>query len=186
VQRHGISRQLQRAASGSTPRDHATILQIYSSCSSPIDRPRQSAFRYPPAVDNLRRSTPHTAHLSAASPSHSLWDQLDPNHPAHPRRSNSHSARGTTYVPLSAVSFLGGFRTPAAELAALALKRPASETLHRSGQPKFDRGAAQLDHKIKSRNGLCAFTYRASQARHESSAIASMLRVDAREPCGVP
>jgi hypothetical protein len=39
---------------------------------------------------------------------------------------------------------------------------------------------------IKSRNGLCAITYRASQARHESSAIASMLRVDARQLCGVP
>ena len=48
------------------------------------------------------------------------------------------------------------------------------------------RGAAQLDHKIKSRNGLCAFTDRVSQARQESSAIASMLRVDARELCGVP
>jgi hypothetical protein len=64
VQRHGISRQLQRAASGSTPRDRATILQIYSSCSSPIDRPRQNAFRYPPAVANCpttcagRRHTP--------------------------------------------------------------------------------------------------------------------------------
>ena len=34
------------------------------------------------------------------------------------------------YVPLSAVSSLGGFRTPAAEQAAPFLKRPASETLH--------------------------------------------------------
>jgi hypothetical protein len=37
------------------------------------------------------------------------------------------------YVPSSAVSSLGGFRTPAAEYAALSLKRPASETLHIGG-----------------------------------------------------
>jgi hypothetical protein len=42
-------------------------------------------------------------------------------------------ARGTVPRPPSAVSSFGGFRTPAAELAALSLKRPASETLHRSG-----------------------------------------------------
>jgi hypothetical protein len=64
VQRHGISRQLQRTASGSTPRDRVTILQIYSSRSSPIVRPQQSALRYPPAVANRptigagRRHTP--------------------------------------------------------------------------------------------------------------------------------
>ena len=34
---------------------------------------------------------------------------------------------------LSAVSSLGGFRTPASEHAAPSLKRPASETLHRLG-----------------------------------------------------
>jgi hypothetical protein len=37
------------------------------------------------------------------------------------------------YVPSSAVSSLGGFRTPTAERAALSIKRPASETLHTSG-----------------------------------------------------
>ena len=35
------------------------------------------------------------------------------------------------YVPSSAVSSPGGFRTPAAEHAAPSLKRPASETLHK-------------------------------------------------------
>jgi hypothetical protein len=50
-----------------------------------------------------------------------------------PRRSNPHSARGSALRPPSAVSFLGGFRTPAAEYAALSLKRPASETLNNSG-----------------------------------------------------
>jgi hypothetical protein len=34
------------------------------------------------------------------------------------------------YVPLSAVSSLGGFRTPAADLVVPSLMRPASETLH--------------------------------------------------------
>src|SRR5258705_13394679 len=42
-------------------------------------------------------------------------------------------ARGTVLRPPSAVSSFGGFRTPAAEYAAPSLKRPASETLHRSG-----------------------------------------------------
>src|SRR5262249_51746434 len=56
--------------------------------------------------------------------------------PARPQSTNSLAApkspypRRTTHVPLCAVSFLGGFRTPAAEYAALSLKRPASETLH--------------------------------------------------------
>lgn len=36
------------------------------------------------------------------------------------------------YVPLTAVSSLGGFRTPAGECAALSIMRPASETLHKS------------------------------------------------------
>jgi hypothetical protein len=46
----------------------------------------------------------------------------------------------TTHVPLCAVSFLGGFRTPAAEYAALSLKRPASETLHNNGSElSFDQ-----------------------------------------------
>jgi len=45
---------------------------------------------------------------------------------------------GTTYVPLSAVSFIGGFRTPAAQLAAPSLKRPASETLYTSGHRQAD------------------------------------------------
>ena len=42
-------------------------------------------------------------------------------------------ARGTVLRPPSAVSSFGGFRTPAAEYAVPSLKRPASETLHRTG-----------------------------------------------------
>ena len=40
-------------------------------------------------------------------------------------------ARGAFLRPPSAVSSFGGFRTPAAEHAALSFKRPASETLHK-------------------------------------------------------
>jgi hypothetical protein len=42
------------------------------------------------------------------------------------RRSRPPAAR--PYLPLSAVSYLGGFRTPAAERAVPSLKQPASET----------------------------------------------------------
>ena len=131
MQRHGISRQLQPTASGSTPHNHVAIPQVCSSLSlPPVTAGRiQISVRRRKSPDNLRRSTPHTAHSSAASPSRSLLDRLDPIQSAHPRRPNPHSARGTTYVPLRAVSFLGGFRTPAAELAASPLMRPASETL---------------------------------------------------------
>jgi hypothetical protein len=48
------------------------------------------------------------------------------------RRSNPHSARGTTTRSPSAVSSLGGFRTPATGVCRIACERPASETLHRS------------------------------------------------------
>jgi hypothetical protein len=51
------------------------------------------------------------------------------NQPTHPRRSIPHSAYSTALPSSSAVSFLGGFRTPAAQRAATSLKRPASETL---------------------------------------------------------
>src|SRR5258706_12691878 len=46
-------------------------------------------------------------------------------------------ARGTVLRPPSAVSSIGGFRTPAAEYAAPSLKRPASETLHNNGSGAF-------------------------------------------------
>ena len=42
-----------------------------------------------------------------------LPDRLDPNPPAHPQRSNPHNAWGPAPRSLSAVSSLGGFRTPA-------------------------------------------------------------------------
>ena len=52
MQRHGISRQLQPTASGSTPHNHVAIPQVCSSLSLPLDQPRQSAFRYPSDVAN--------------------------------------------------------------------------------------------------------------------------------------
>src|SRR5438445_4915164 len=131
---HGISRQLHRSWSGSTPHDRLTILQIWSSRSPAFDRPRQSTLRCPAGVSNrptvrgVRRDPPLT------------------HEPLHRRTTRcigsiqiSEPARGTQipiapaarpYVPLSAVSSLGGFRTPAAELAVPSLMRPASETLH--------------------------------------------------------
>src|SRR6476661_5009750 len=72
---------------------------------------------------------PPAAPSSAVSPSHNSLEPLDPNQPALPRQPNPHSNRGTPARPISAVSSLGGFRTPAAERAAPSLKRPASETL---------------------------------------------------------
>jgi hypothetical protein len=49
------------------------------------------------------------------------------------RRAQIPVAPAAPLLSLSAVSFIGGFRTPAAEYAARSLKRPASETLHNSG-----------------------------------------------------
>src|SRR6476646_214570 len=72
---------------------------------------------------------PPAAPSSAVSPSHNSLEPLDPNQPALPRQPNPHSNRGTPARPISAVSSLGGSRTPAAERAAPSLKRPASATL---------------------------------------------------------
>ena len=98
MQRRGISLHLQRTASGSTPHDRITVLQMCSSRSLAFDRPRRRAPTCPPILkssDNLWSSTPPATHSSAASPSHNSLDRLDPNQPALPRRPNPHSARGT-------------------------------------------------------------------------------------------
>jgi len=63
-------------------------------------------------------STPPVAHSSAVSASNDWSHRLDSNRPARPRLSNPHSACGITLRPLSAVSSLGGFRTPAPMCAA--------------------------------------------------------------------
>jgi hypothetical protein len=133
VRRHGIVRQLQPASSGSTPLDRVTILQIGSSRSPPLDRPRQGAPSCPPVVANrpaIHRARRHPPLIR--QPLHrrtTCWTGSIPT---------NQLARGTQipiapaappYVPLSAVSSLGGFRTLAAEHAAPSLMRPASETL---------------------------------------------------------
>ena len=92
----------------------------------------------PKSSANLCNSTPSAVHSSAASPLHNSLRRLVSAQPARPRHSNPHSARGSDLRPLRAVSSLGGFRTPAAECAAPSLKRPASETRHRSrSQPDY-------------------------------------------------
>src|SRR6516164_6095425 len=87
----------------------------------------------PKSSAHLGNSTLSAVHPSAASPLHNSLHRLVSTQPARPRHSNPHSACGSAIPSLSPVSSLGGFRTPAAELAAPALKRPASETLHNSG-----------------------------------------------------
>ena len=122
MQRHGIGRQLQRAASRSTPHDRAAISQIHPSRSLALDRPRQSAPGYPPAVADR----PTTCRARRYPPR--IRQRL------HRRTvrcigsiSINESARGaqipialcrTVLRPLSAVSSLGGFRTPAPMCAA--------------------------------------------------------------------
>ncbi len=59
-------------------------------------------------------ATPPTAHSPAAPPSRSLLHPSDLNLPTRPQRSNPHRACRATTRPPCAVSFLGGFRTPAA------------------------------------------------------------------------
>jgi hypothetical protein len=141
VQRHGISRQVQQPSLGSTPHDRVTLLRICPSRSLALDRPQQNTARYPSVVTN-RPTTCRLRHHP------SLTHQ--PLYRRTPRCISSiqisQLARGTQipiapaaplHVTLSAVSFLGGFRTPAAEHAAPSLKRPASETLplNRHGHP---------------------------------------------------
>src|SRR6516164_11328625 len=98
----------------------------------------------PKSSANLGNSTLSAVHPSAASPLHNSLHRLVSTQPARPRHSNPHSACGSAIPSLSAVSSLGGFRTPAAELAAPALKRPASETLHNSGVRADISGTAAL------------------------------------------
>ena len=131
MQRHGIGPQIQRASSRSTPHDRVTVLQICSLRSSALDRPRQSATRYLPAAAN--RPTIHGVRHQPSLiglPLNRRTTRCIGSIPI------SQLARGThipiapaapPYVPSSAVSSPGGFRTPAAELAAPSLKRPRRE-----------------------------------------------------------
>ncbi len=134
MQRRRIGRQ-QRTASGSTPHDRVAVPpQICSSCPMPLDWPRPSTTRYPSPLAN--RPTSYQVRR------HPLLIRRPLNRRTQRRIGSiqiSQIARGTQIpiasaappvVPSSAVSFLGGFRTPAAEHAAPSLMPPASETLH--------------------------------------------------------
>ena len=149
MQRHGISRQVQQPSLGSTPHDRVTLLRICPSRSLALDRPQQNTARYPSVVTN-RPTTCRLRHHP------SLTHQ--PLYRRTPRCISSiqisQLARGTQipiapaaplHVTLSAVSFLGGFRTPAAEHAAPSLKRPASETLPNNGSNQTSSRSHTLD-----------------------------------------
>src|SRR6185312_10922613 len=97
---------------------------------------------------------PPAAPSSAVSPSHNSLEPLDPNQPALPRQPNPHSNCGTPARPISAVSSLGGFRTPAAERAAPSLKRPASETLHKSRLTRRNKVACSITSSARTSSGI--------------------------------
>ena len=76
---------------------------------------------------NLQCSSQTATRLCPLSPSATLLHRSVKHRRYHPRRSNPHSARGTAVRSPSAVSSLGGFRTPAAS---------ARRTLRRGRHPK--------------------------------------------------
>ena len=122
MQRHGIGRQLQRTASGSTPHDRVTSPQICSSRSLALDRPRQSAPRYPQAVANRRTSQGVRSHPQLIrQPRHRRTIRCIGSIPIRQRSRGAQipiAPAARPYVPSSAVSSLGGFRTPAPTCAA--------------------------------------------------------------------
>jgi hypothetical protein len=78
------------------------------------------------AATKANRSSPATS----STPARNLLDRVLSTQAHHPRRSNPHSARGATTRSPIAVSFLGGFRPPAAQVRGNRRQGPASETLH--------------------------------------------------------
>jgi hypothetical protein len=116
VQRHGIGRQLQRTASGSTPHDRhtpANLIVALAACRpATVERAQISSRRLKSSGTSLRLTRP-AAHPAAVSPSTGLLARLDSIHTPHPRHSNPHSSRRATHAPPPAVSSLGGLRTPA-------------------------------------------------------------------------
>ena len=139
--RRGIGQQLRRTASGSTPHDRVTVLQIRSSCAPALDRPRQSALRY--QVDTSSRPTIRCVRRNLP-----LFHQRLHRPPACRRGSTpvTHRIRGaqipiaraaiSTY-PFARFPPLEAFGRRPPEYAATSLTRPASETLHnrRPGRP---------------------------------------------------
>jgi hypothetical protein len=95
VQRHGIGQQVQRSPSGSTPHDRVSIPQICSSHSPTLDRPRQSALRYPAVLSN--RASTYSVRRQPA-PIHAPLRSRTTSAIAPP--TISHSARGTQ-IPIT-------------------------------------------------------------------------------------
>ena len=126
-----------KTTAASTPHDRVAIPQICSARSLALDRPRQSALRFPAGVSNRPqvhrvRGDPPRIH----QPLHrrtTCW--IDPIPITHLTCGSqiSIAPAAPPSVLLRAVSSLGGFRTPAAEHPAPSLMRPASEALHNNG-----------------------------------------------------
>ena len=95
MQRHGIRRQVRPSSSESTPHDRVTILQICSSRSLALDRPRQSAPRYPAGRSN--RASTYSVRRQPA-PIHTPLRSRTTSAIAPP--TISHSARGTQ-IPIT-------------------------------------------------------------------------------------
>jgi hypothetical protein len=92
----------------------------------PTSPPRnaRSARRFSTSHDGARSNTIPAAqfvHQSSPPNARNPLDRVLSTQAHHPRRSNPHSARGTTTRSPIAVSFLGGFRTPAAQVCGTAV-----------------------------------------------------------------
>ena len=148
MQRHGIGQQVQRSPSGSIPHDRVTIPQMGSSRSLALDRPRQSALRYPAVLSN--RANIYRVRRQPA-PIHAPLRSRTTSAIAPP--TISHSARGTQIpithaapsdVSLPAVSSLGGLRTPARcprhHLHGAGIRKPSHFRTHAVQQKPAFRG----------------------------------------------
>ena len=94
------------------------------------------------ARDRYRLRWPHITKVSRsapAAPSIIAFACAQFRQPPRTPTSNPHSARGAHLAPIPAVSFIGGFRTPAPSRGVRRPVRhwPASETLHRRGHARL-------------------------------------------------
>ena len=144
MQRHGIGQQIQRSPSGSTPHDRVSIPQICSSHSPTLDRPRQSALRYPAVLSN--RASTYTVRRQPA-PIHAPLRSRTTSAIAPP--TISHSARGTQ-IPITqphhqripSRGFLPWRFADAGPAArGTTFMGPASENLHNNGTTGCDVAA---------------------------------------------
>jgi hypothetical protein len=151
--------------------DRITIPQIWSSRSPAFDRPRQSTLKYPAGVSN--RPTVHHARRDPPpihQPLHRLptcWGGSIPITNLSRGFQIAIAPAAPPYVPLSAVPSLGGFRTPAAELAAPSIMRPASETLHNCDRPSLRSEATRYvnSRRFRPQVGCSTFDSRHADER---------------------